>query len=575
MPKSSKRVAKNAVDSARIDPFRKARAALEKGRHAEALLLCETAIETQADGAARAAGFLVKAKILAATGAPDHAFAAMSEALKADERHAPAWRAVAARHLADKKPVEALKTVLIAVALEPGEIENHLLLGDILIEVRRPKRAHKAYSDALALSKGSTRALAGLALAHEKMGEAEEALVLVDRVLALDPQSTRHLLARGRLLSNLGRVDDSESCYAKVLKRNPDDVTALMAWLGRRKTPARDAWIERAMKAVAREETSDHVRIVLLAGVGANLEKIGDRDAAFDVFEMKNRIAADYVPFDASILDAELEGARRLWTREAVSRWSDHGRTGSAPILIVGMPRSGTTLVEQILAGAPGVVHAGELDDLRGAAKACIPGGTLLDLARVPEDRIAEVVGGAAVSYLSALEEYGPTGSRRIDKMPENFRHAGLAGVIAPDAKIVHCIRDPRDVCFSIFKHQFNVTGHPYAYGFDRLAAMYAFQLDIMRHWDEVLPGMILRIVHEELIDDPETHGRRLAEHCGIDWSPDLLDVGGSGRYITTSSSRQIRQGINRSGVGAWRKYEHRLGGMFEALERHGILPKD
>lgn len=575
MNKIAGKAAKHGKTKPASDPYGKARIALRRGRTEEAMSLCEAVIAAEAEPHLRAAGFLLKAKILSAAKAPDHAFAAISEALKADQTHAPAWREVARRHSEDKKPVEALKTILIAVALEPGEIENHLLLGEILLDVRRPKRALKAFRDALALSKANVRGLSGEARALEKLGRAEEALAVIDRLVALEPRSMRHILSRGRLLSNLGRIDASEACFAKVLKRDPHDVSALMAWLVRRKTPARDIWIENALKAASREDTPDHFRIVLLAGVGANLEKIGDHEGAFGAYEMKNRIASACVPFDPATLDVELEAVRRVWTPEAVARWSTHGRTGSAPILIVGMPRSGTTLVEQILAGAPGLVHAGELDDLRGAAKACIPGEGLIHLGEVSDDRIADVIGNVAISYLSALEEYGPEGSRRIDKMPENFRYAGLAGVIAPDAKIIHCIRDPRDVCFSIFKHQFNITGHPYAYDFDHIAAMYDFQMKIMRHWSEVLPGRILQLVHEELIDDPETHARRLVAHCGLEWSPDLLDVGASERYITTSSSRQIRKGINRSGVGAWRRHEGRLRPMLDALEKRGLLPKD
>jgi hypothetical protein len=312
-----------------------------------------------------------------------------------------------------------------------------------------------------------------------------------------------------------------------------------------------------------------------MVGLARRAERQGDRDAAFRLWEEKNRIAAKARAYPRDAMNTYVEAVSSVWSRDLVSRIAQVSSRPERPVLVLGMPRSGTTLVEQILGGHERVAPGGELYDLGDLTHNFMPGKTIGRIGEIPEAELEGRVRQMGSIYADALAQYGGPDRVVIDKMPENFKLVGLAAVLMPNLKVIHLRRDPRDVCFSIWKIQFDNEGHAYGNRFEDLAHYYRVHEELIAHWKALFPGLIRTVRYEDLVADPETEGRGLVEHCGLDWSPDLLDFSGSGRAVRTASATQVREGLNMKGIGRWRAYADRLGPLMEALRREKLLPED
>jgi len=335
-----------------------------------------------------------------------------------------------------------------------------------------------------------------------------------------------------------------------MLAKNPDDVIALEGFLRRRQEKQDDAWMDRARLLAASPKIGKPYRINLLATIGACLEKMERYDDAFACFEEKNRLAREAAVWNRDEMADFVSGIERVWTKDLLDELTRFGLKGFSPIFVLGMPRSGTTLTETVLGGSQLLRPAGELRDLGGLVSGFMPGHRLDRIAEIVPEDLCPLVGRMAEIYAAALVEYGAPALRVIDKMPENFKFAGLAAALFPDARIIHCLRSPEDTCLSIYKHAFVTNGHRYAHDLGDVGAMYRFHHRLMEHWKTIMPDRILTVRHEEFVADPERVGRSIADHVGIPWNPEMLDIGGSRRSIATASSEQIRKGINAKGVG-------------------------
>ncbi|MGI9333971.1 MAG: sulfotransferase family protein, partial [Gammaproteobacteria bacterium] len=238
-------------------------------------------------------------------------------------------------------------------------------------------------------------------------------------------------------------------------------------------------------------------------------------------------------------------------------------------VLIVGMPRSGTSLVEQILASHPDVYGAGELsllDSLSRKVRALVRADSNYPLCVRAIDRNTVVSLGA--DYVRELVDIAPYAARVADKMPSNFLHLGLAALIAPRASLVHVERDAMDTCWSIYATQFG-TGHEWAYDFDDIVFYYGEYRRLMAHWAEVLPAPVLALRYEDLVNEQEQRSRALVAHCGLDWDERCLDFHNTERRVSTASEWQVRQPMYKSSIARWRRYEDQLQPLQQALARH------
>jgi hypothetical protein len=267
--------------------------------------------------------------------------------------------------------------------------------------------------------------------------------------------------------------------------------------------------------------------------------------------------------YDANAVTRHFDAIRRTFDRNTLERLRGAGDASTVPIFVLGMPRSGTTLTEQILASHPDVHGAGELPDLLAIAQRPVNGagypGNILAL-----DRAQLTVWGA--DYVAGLRRHAPGAKHITDKMPANFFAVGLIHLMLPHAKIIHVNRNPVDTCLSCFTRLFNRKQNQ-TYDLAELGRYYVDYVRLMNHWRALLPaGAFLDVRYEDIVADPETQARRLLDHCGLEWNAACLDFHKHRRSIRTASVTQVRQPIYKTSVERWRHYEKYLGPLLDAL---------
>jgi hypothetical protein len=306
-------------------------------------------------------------------------------------------------------------------------------------------------------------------------------------------------------------------------------------------------------------------RSQVLFSLAKTLEDRGEHDRAFDHMAEANAIRRASISYDIEAAERRLERIAEVFDAERLAALEGNGHQSQRPIFIVGMPRSGTTLVEQIISAHPEVRAGGEipilsnwLDGSRGDGDAPYP-----DWGRTMTGADCHNIGKI---YLDALPAQTPPQRKFTDKWVDNFEHLGLIQACMPNAAIIHCQRDPRDVCLSAFAIRF-VTGQEYSYDLAELGRFWRAYDRLMAHWRAVLtPGRMLEAPYEAVVADVETWARRLIAHCGLAWDDACLRFYESDRPVTSASFAQVRRPIYSGSVGRWRRFAGRLGTLLDAL---------
>ena len=306
--------------------------------------------------------------------------------------------------------------------------------------------------------------------------------------------------------------------------------------------------------------------IQLFFALGGVYEKKGVVDKAFDHIVNGNRLKRGTLSYDIAATRDHFDRLIETFDGALFARHGTAGDASARPIFILGMPRSGTTLVEQILASHPAVHGAGELHDL-GAIAAALPARTG---ASQPYPACVRGAGAGlwaelGKDYVDAVSRRAPGKRRVCDKMPDNFLRIGLIHLMLPNAAIIHCRRDAMDICYSCFSLLFT-EGQSFTYDLTELGLYYREYDRLMRHWQAVLPGRILDVRYEDVVADLEGSARRFVAHCGLEWDGRSLDFHNTKRVVRTASLTQVRQTIYASSIGRWRRHEGRLGPLIHAL---------
>jgi len=487
-----------------------------------------------------------------------------------------------------------------AAELAPEAAEVHYNRGNALRAAGRLDEAAAAYVDALQLAPDLVDALHDLSAVLRNRGRLEEAVSTARRGLEVAPDDAGLHNALGLALLDQGDVVEAEAALAEAVRL--DDGFALahnnlglaLQALGRLDAAA--AAFERAIElAPERGEPWRHLGLLgasvagdgraealeaRLAGtepgsrdelhlrfaLGKALADRGEHARAFESYRRGNALQRATLDYDPA------------WTTELVTRlidtfdaervpggapYADHSEL---PVLIVGMPRSGTTLVEQMLAAHPGVYAGGELDFFARTehrlAQTLGADETWPEcVVHLDEDTARDI----AQTYLTAMLEAVDNALRITDKMPRNFFSVGLFAMLFPRGRVVSCRRDPRDACLSIY-FQLLGSGHPYACDLAELGAFYRDYERLMEHWRGILPDRVFDVDYEELVADPESAGRRLTDFLGIPWDERCLAFHQSDRAVLTASNVQVREPVHTRSVGRWRAYERELAPLLEAL---------
>jgi Flp pilus assembly protein TadD len=569
------------------------RSCIRSGDFGGALRLCVSSATDQMSPGERADLMHLQGIALWQAGDRDRAIKSLTVSVSLDPSKAVVWTALARLQRETGQIMAGLGSALSAIRVDPKHAAAHIALGDLFRDGRRPKRALAAYEAAMRISPELEGARFGLAMAKATLGDAAGAVSLYEGLVRSFPDRPTYRLNLAISLVHAGDGTGAARVAADLLQvpsHGSGDVVkggvplreevlagALSIVLQHERDRSTREALTAAKEMAARHDVGWRSRAKLLSVIGRHQDRIGDKDGAMRSWSERARISASETPYHRQALDLLLSETRRVWTPDLMSRLSAMGGRPESPILIVGMPRSGTTLVEQILGYHPQVDTGGELYDLNDVFRELMGGtasrGSLQGLINTPEETLRALIRKGGGIYADALDQYRGSGSRVTDKMPENFKMLGVAAAIMPNLRILHMRRDPRDVCFSIWKLRFENDGHTYGNRFEDLAHYYRVHEELMAHWSAILPGVIHTVSYEDLVADPEREGRRLVEHCGLDWSSDLLDFSDSHRGVRTASASQVREGLNRKGIGRWRAFEAQLSPLLEALRAEGLIP--
>ncbi len=399
-----------------------------------------------------------------------------------------------------------------------------------------------------------------LANALRAAGALDEAVAAYRRAVEIQPDYAEAYNNLAKALQDLGSLDAAEAALRRVLAIRPDYAEAYRQLAELRHGALDHGAIAAMERHLADDGIGDADAIQLCFALGNAYEDLGDYDRAFARFAQGNRLKRATIQYDIAADEAWAERVMGVFDEALLSARAGHGEPADSPVFIVGMPRSGTTLVEQILASHADVYGAGELATL---------GRLVADLDRTAAgaggfpEAVAELETGAlralGQSYIQAVAEHAPAAARRItDKMPSNFFCLGLIHLILPNAKIVNCTRDPIDTGLACYKKLFS-SGQPFTYDLAEVGRYQRLFDRVMKHWRAVLPGRILDVRYEDVVENLEREARRLVAFAALPWDPACLTPHRTQRAVRTASAAQVRRPIYRSALQRWRHYEAHL----------------
>ncbi|MGA8262454.1 MAG: tetratricopeptide repeat protein [Arenicellales bacterium] len=463
---------------------------------------------------------------------------------------------------------EAEECYRSAVRQRPGTADLHNHLGIALRGQGRFTEACAEFSRAIELKPGAASIHHNMGDALMDLGRLREAEEHHRQAVRLAPDSVSAHRNLGVALAVLGRPEDALESYRQALRRGPEEAELYYRLAEVKRFVPGDPDLGAVEELLDRGDTSDDDRVYLHYAAGKAYADIGsDFDRSFEHYAAGARTRRSQLRYDVSGDEDELERIARVFTSELIARISTLGYAGDAPmpVLVVGMPRSGTTLVENILASHPAVHGAGERTDLDrlaasiGRSLASTYPGWVGEISDTDWKELGQ-------GYAARLAETSPSARCIIDKMPNNFRHVGLVAGMLRNVRVIHVRRDPRDTCVSCFTHLFE-GGQYFSYDLEELGRFYSAYSLLMSHWRDVLPdSVLLEVRYEDMVADPETWMRRLIAHCGLEWAPAVLDFHASERAIPTASLVQVRQPIYRGAIGRWKVYARHLAPLIRAL---------
>lgn len=459
---------------------------------------------------------------------------------------------------------EAIEEYRQALKSRPDYPAAYNNLACARIELGDLAQAEADCLEAVRLSPGFGEAINTWGRIMQQRVEPEMMLASAGRMAKFARDRVAVFASLGSIFASLGRKEEAVRCFQEALLVSPDNgkVHYLLAKVTGYRSPEDLKGIE---DAYARGPAAGD-RHYLCFALGKAYEDIGDYPSAFRFIKAGNALLRATYSYSLQEDRHFISRLQSAFSADFIARSRMHGQRDATPIFVVGMPRSGTTLVEQILASHPQVHGAGELQDLDRLFRE-----TLHDQGPLPcPEGVRKLhpgqFGKMGTEYVARLRRLSAV-ARVVDKMPHNFLYLGLIRIILPQAKIIHCRRDPMDTCWSLYKNIFD-TPHPYAQDLAELGQYYRFYQELMVHWRQVLPGGLFEIDYEQVIDNQEKETRKLVEYCGLPWDEACLNFHQAGRRVLTSSMTQVCQPIYRSSLQKWRCYEKELEPLRAALGR-------
>jgi tetratricopeptide (TPR) repeat protein len=482
--------------------------------------------------------------------------------------HVEAMRLLAGIGIARKVFDDAELLLSAVLELEPGYRAARREYAGVLAELHRYSEARRQI-ELLVEQEPDNRDYKMLyAFSCVGLGEHGRAVELYRELLEGTPEDTELHLSIAHALKTLGRRTEAIDSYHRAAARRPDFGDAYWSLANLKTYRFTEDELARMRAAEAAAVTGPADRYHLSFALGKALEDRAEYEASFRYYERGNELKRSEGTYRAEIIENNTRRQIEICTADLFAGRRGWGSPDPSPIFIVGLPRSGSTLLEQILASHSTVEGTQELPNiqqivhrLRGRA----PDMSNPRYPRVLEQMSAEELRTLGERYIEGTRPYRTGKPFFIDKMPNNFRHLGLIHLVLPNARIIDARREPMACCFSNLKQLF-ANGQEFTYGVEDIARYYRTYLELMSHWNRMLPGRILRVLHEDIVDDLEGSVQRLLNFCGLEFEPQCIEFHKTERSVRTASSEQVRQPLYREGLDQWRHFEPWLEPLKNAL---------
>lgn len=513
-------------------------------------------------------GTLVAVTDLLAQGKLLKAEALCRKFLKVNPTHVEAMRLLADLAVRFGVLEDAEYLLESASEFEPGNIQVKIDFIGVLRKRQKFAQGLKMAEILHAEQPGNPQLKSLYAIEKMQMGEYEDAIRLFDDVLSVLPGDAVTLTSRGHALKTCGRQEEAIQSYKSALASNPWHGDAYYS-LSNLKTYRFDKGeIQEMLALEEREELEPASKVHIDFALGKAFEDEADYGRAFEFYLRGNQLKRQQSNYDRDKMSEELAAQRSYFTRGVLASRADAGFDAPDPIFIVGLPRAGSTLLEQILSSHSQVDGTLELPNILATAQKLRRQGRDRDDRHYPEllqDMNDEQLAALGRQYIEDTRIHRQGAPFFIDKMPNNFRHIGLIKLILPQAKIIDARRHPMACCFSGFKQLF-AEGQEFSYDLQDIGRYYNDYVELMDHWDSVSPGDILRVHYENVVQDLEGEVRRMLDFCGLPFEPGCLDYHNTERAVRTASSEQVRQPIYDSGIEQWTHFRPFLAELENTL---------
>ena len=440
---------------------------------------------------------------------------------------------------------------------------------DVLIKRQKYAKALEEAKKLYTKDKDNLRFMIAYAVTLQQTNKQEEALELYNKILNIDKKNPEILVSKGHLQKTFGDLKGSIDSYKKSYKIDQYYGDAYWSLANLKTYKFNDEEIMQLEKMTQDEFINDNEKIYMSFALGKAFEDRGEYNKSFRNYQNGNSLKKEFTKFDLKLFDEECKNQKEVCTRDLFNSKADWGLETKEPIFVLGLPRVGSTLIEQILASHSMVEATHELPNILALSHK-------LNLRKVQEktSRYPEILLSLSApqlkmigeQYIKDAEIFRTNKPFFIDKMPNNFRHIGLIKLILPNAKIIDIRRNSMSACFSCYKQLF-AEGQEFTYDFGDLAGYYNNYVELMEHWNQVLPNQILSIKYEDLVNDFEYSVNKILNYCNLDFEDECLSFYKNKRSVRTPSSEQVRQPIYKKGLDYWKNYDAYLGDLKRDLK--------
>lgn len=463
------------------------------------------------------------------------------------------------------RQVEAINALKVALKTNPAHIGALKNLGMLLMD-DDPEEAKDYFSRATRIAPQDIDIMSGYANTIYKLGDIPAAEAIYRDIIQLVPNHAEAHLGLGNCLIAVGKKTEAIESYRTTIDCNPGYGQANLALAMTKKHNTRDDDVIRMEEMLELPLQDVTQKSFLHFGLGKAYEDLQDYDKAFNHYAQANDLKRSTINYNVADDRYKMENTLLTFSKAMLDRLENCGYQSETPIFVVGMPRSGTTLTEQIISSHPDVHGAGELNHFSRVAVTYSNLQLQTGLSQSNEDLDCTTINHLGKQYCDMTLSYDETAKHITDKMPYNFGYIGMIHLMLPNAKIIHCTRNPLDTCFSCYSTLF-ASGNNFTYSLEELGQYYGMYYQFMQYWKQLGIDNIVEVAYEDLIYDQENQTRRLLDACGLDWDDACLNFHKSDRPVMTASVSQVRNKIYTKSIQRWKHFESHLSPLIDTLK--------